>query len=347
MITLMTGDILNSGAEALVNTVNCAGVMGRGIALQFKKQFPKNFDAYHEACKQGIVQPGTMFVTETGVLTGPKYIINFPTKRHWKGKSRMEDIEAGLPALIRETKALGIGSIAVPPLGCGLGGLKWTDVKPRILAAFRDLPDVQVLLFEPSGPPPADAMVKGKSPEMTLGRAVLIELMARYLAAVMDPFVTLLEIHKLMYFMQESGQTLRLHYEKAPYGPYARNLRHVLNLIEGHYIVGYGDAEDSPYRPIELMPGATEKAAALAGRDSETLSRLERVAGLIHGFETPFGMELLATVHWVCCREGADSNSKAVEHTYAWNERKRAFTPEQIALARDLLLSQGWLAARA
>src|SRR6266850_4231018 len=133
MIELKRGDILEAKADALVNTVNCVGVMGRGIALQFRKAFPENFKVYEAACERKEVEPGTMLVFETGRLTGPRYIINFPTKRHWKGKSRMEDIDAGLPALVEEIKKRGIRSVAVPPLGCGLGGLNWNDVRPRIV----------------------------------------------------------------------------------------------------------------------------------------------------------------------------------------------------------------------
>jgi hypothetical protein len=159
----------------------------------------------------------------------------------------------------------------------------------------------------------------------------------------MDPFITLLEIHKLMYFMQEAGENLRLKYEKAAYGPYAKNLRHVLSLVEGHFISGFGDAEDDPERPIELLPGVTQSAGAFIESHPATQARSDRVAKLIHGFETPFGMELLATVHWVCTREGAKSHDEATELTYAWNERKKNFDREQIALARDVLADQGWL----
>src|SRR5712692_4328982 len=239
MIELTHGDILQADTEALVNTVNCVGVMGRGIALQFRKAFLENFKAYEAACERGEVRPGKMLVFETGRLTGPRYIINFPTKRHWKGKSRMEDIEAGLTALTDEIRKRGIRSVAVPPLGCGLGGLDWNEVRPRIVRAFEQLPGVRALLFEPTGAPKPEEMVKElRAPKMTPGRAVLIELMSRYLEAVMDPFVTLLEIHKLMYFMQEACENLRLKYEKAPYGPYANNLRHVLSVVEGHFIKG-------------------------------------------------------------------------------------------------------------
>lgn len=344
MIKLTHGDILQADTEALVNTVNCVGVMGRGIALQFRKAFPDNFSVYEAACEREEVRPGKMLVFDTERLTGPRFIINFPTKRHWKGKSRMEDIDAGLPALVEEIRTRGIRSVAVPPLGCGLGGLNWNDVRPRIVRAFESLPEVQVLLFEPAGAPaPAEMVKERRVPNMTPGRAVLIELMSRYLAAVMDPFVTLLEIHKLMYFMQESGENLRLRYEKGLYGPYAKNLRPVLNVIEGHFISGYGDAEDDPERPIELLPGVTESASAFIESHPDTQARFDRVAHLIHGFETPFGMELLATVHWVCTREDAKTDERAIESTHAWNERKKAFDRKQIILAKEVLASQGWL----
>lgn len=344
MIELKRGDILDAKADALVNTVNCVGVMGRGIALQFRKAFPDNFKFYEAAYERGEVRPGNMLVFDTGLLEQPRFIINFPTKRHWKGKSRIEDIDSGLRALVDEIMKRKIRSIAVPPLGCGLGGLKWNVVRPRIVAAFAGLPDVQVLLFEPAGAPKPEEMSKEHlAPKMTLGRAVLIELMVRYLLAVLDPFVSLLEIHKLMYFMQEAGQPLRLKYEKALYGPYAKNLRHVLNVIEGHFISGYGDAEDKPELPIELAPGAAQIAAETMISHPDVQARFERVARLIHGFETPYGMELLATVHWVSTREGARSADEAVEKTYEWNERKRIFDPHQIRSAWQVLQEQGWL----
>jgi O-acetyl-ADP-ribose deacetylase (regulator of RNase III) len=151
MIEYKAGDILAEDAEALVNTVNCVGFMGRGIALEFKRAWPENFMAYAAACRKGEVRPGRMFVSETGQLGNPRYIINFPTKRHWRGKSRIEDIEAGLAALVAEVRNRGIRSIAVPPLGAGLGGLDWADVRPRIERAMKALGDVRVVVFEPHG----------------------------------------------------------------------------------------------------------------------------------------------------------------------------------------------------
>jgi len=151
MIELKQGDILRANAEALVNTVNCVGVMGRGLALQFKKVFPDNFKNYKSVCDRKELQPGKMFIYDLNRLYNPRYVVNFPTKRHWKGKSRVEDIDAGLQALVEEVCKRDIHSIAIPPLGCGLGGLRWTDVRTKIEEAFKGLTDVQILLYEPKG----------------------------------------------------------------------------------------------------------------------------------------------------------------------------------------------------
>jgi O-acetyl-ADP-ribose deacetylase (regulator of RNase III) len=342
MIEFRTGDILTADVEAIVNTVNCVGVMGRGIALQFKNAFPANFKAYERACEREEVQPGRMFVFETGTLTNPKYIINFPTKRHWRGKSGMADIDAGLSAMVGEIRARKIKSVAIPPLGSGLGGLDWREVRPRIEQALRAFEDLWVIVYEPNDAP---AVTKSRdAPAMTEGRAALVVLMHRYLGGLMDPFVTLLEVHKLMYFMQEAGQPLRLRYGKGPFGPYAENLRHVLNAVEGHFVSGYADGGDAPGKTLEVVPGAVAEAEARLGELPETVARFNRVADLVEGFETPFGLELLATVHWVANREGAKDAGQAMEKVYDWNERKKRFAPRQIELAFDTLRSKGWLA---
>jgi O-acetyl-ADP-ribose deacetylase (regulator of RNase III) len=344
MIEYRTGDILQADAEALVNTVNCVGIMGRGIALQFKNQYPENFKAYEAACARHEVQPGRMFIFETGQLTNPKYIINFPTKRHWRGKSRMEDIETGLKALAEEIRTRCIRSIALPPLGSGLGGLNWRDVRPRIEAALRGFNDLRVVIFEPHAAREAQVTKKSREvPNMTAGRAALVVLMHRYLGGLMDPFVTLLEAHKLMYFMQEAGQPLRLQFSKGLYGPYAENLRLVLRTIEGHLVSGYADGGDVPDKQLELVPGAVKDADAFLKDHAATRARFDRVAELVEGFETPFGLELLSTVHWVATREGATSADRAIANTYAWNDRKRRFTPRQIGLALEVLARNGWL----
>lgn len=340
MIRYATGNILHSDAEALVNTVNCVGVMGRGVALQFKNSFPDNFKAYARACARKEVQPGRMFVFETGYLGNPKYIVNFPTKRHWRGKSRIEDIDSGLQALVAEIRERRIRSVALPPLGSGLGGLDWRVVRPRIDEALRPLDQVEVTVFEPSASTSSVAVPRD-TPSMTAGRAALIGLISEYLRGLLDPFVTLLEVHKLMYFMQESGEPLKLRYVKAPYGPYAENLRHVLREVEGYFVSGYADDGDLPDRELSLVPGAVEDASAFIAEHPETQRRFDRVTKLVQGFETPFGLELLSTVHWVVKHSGV-ARSSVVAATYGWNDRKRQFTPEQIDLALTTLDTNGW-----
>jgi O-acetyl-ADP-ribose deacetylase (regulator of RNase III) len=150
MIRRVKGNLLDAKVEALVNAVNCVGVMGKGLALEFKKAFPANYSAYREACKRGKVQPGMMFVFQIGNSGQPRFIINFPTKRHWRSKSQMEDIESGLTALVEAVKNNKVRSLAVPALGCGHGGLDWSDVRERMQIAFQNLPDgTDVHLYEP------------------------------------------------------------------------------------------------------------------------------------------------------------------------------------------------------
>ena len=344
MITYKAGDIFQEEADAIVNTVNCVGVMGRGIALQFKKQFPDNFRVYSKACKQKQVMPGKMFIHETCSQIGPKFIINFPTKRHWRSASRMEDIESGLQDLANVIANLDIKSIALPSLGCGLGGLNWNEVRTHIESALSHFSEVKIIVFEPKGAPQADKMVKNrKIPNMTPGRATLVVLMNRYLEGLLDPFITLLEVHKLLYFVQESGEPLRLQYEKEFYGPYAVNLRYVLNSIEGHLTSGYADGGDRPDKELKLVPGAYEKATAFLHKHPQTKQHLDKVSKLVEGFESPFGMELLATVHWVTTKENAKSKEQVIVKVHQWNKRKLQFTPRQIELTYNILNEKGWI----
>ena len=344
MIEFKTGDILTEDAEALVNTVNCVGFMGRGIALQFKNSFPDNFKSYADACKRKDVQPGRMFVFETGQLANPRYIINFPTKRHWRGKSRMEDIDAGLVALAEAIRSYNIQSIAIPPLGSGLGGLNWSDVRPRVEKMLGQFNDLEAVVFEPSGSlVDTRANRSTEVPKMTAGRAALVGLMGHYIQALLDPFITLLEVHKLMYFMQVAGEPLRRNYQEGLYGPYAENLRHVLNAIEGHLVSGYADGGDVPDKQLDLVPGALEEANKFLSEQEQTRERLKGVSQLIEGFESSFGLELLSTVHWVMDNYAARDLDDVVARTYAWNDRKKQFSRRQIILAVDVLSRKGWI----
>jgi O-acetyl-ADP-ribose deacetylase (regulator of RNase III) len=255
MIILKQGNLLEDEAEALVNTVNCVGVMGKGIALQFKQAYPEMFSEYEKACRRKEVQPGKMHVVCTKSLLNPKYIINFPTKRHWKNKSRMEDIELGLADLIKVIKELNIKSIALPPLGCGNGGLRWDEVRPKIEAAFEHLKEVEVHLYEPAGSPNPDQIkIRTKPPKMTRSRALLLMLMNDY--SIPGYKLSLLEVQKLAYFLQVVGEPMRLRFEKGKYGPYADNLNHVLLRLDGHFIRGFGDRNRDA--EIYLLPNAVQ-----------------------------------------------------------------------------------------
>lgn len=344
MITLTRGNVLEAQAESLVNTVNCVGFMGKGIALQFKKAYPENFKAYQKACRANEVQPGGMFIFETDSILDVKYIINFPTKRHWRGKSRYEDVKAGLQALVADVKRLGIKSIAIPPLGCGLGGLGWNRVRPMIEQAFAGESGVDVLLYEPVGAPAAKDMPVGtERPRLTVARALFIRLMEQYAAFAYR--LTLLEIQKLAYFLQEAGQPLRLNYDAGHYGPYAPNLNKVLELLEGHFTRGYGDTQE-PDVEISLLPGAPEKAGEYLADQEPEHERLGRVSCLIEGFETPYGMELLSSVHWLAthAETPAANSDEVVSGMAAWNDRKkRMFQAEHIAVAWARLAEEGWL----
>lgn len=344
MIKFAQGDLLNSDAEALVNTVNCVGIMGRGIALQFKKMYPDNFRAYATACAVGDLVPGKMFVFETGEMTNPKYIINFPTKRHWKGNSKIEDIELGLKALRGVIKRLGIKSIALPPLGSGLGGLPWQTVRNRIVESLETMQDIDVVVYEPHADSDRMAHHKRKSaPLLTPYRAALVKIMDRYVRGLMEPYITLLEIHKLVYFLQTSGLRMRLNFVKGHYGPYAVNLRHVLADMEGYHTAGYGDGGDQPFKKISIVPTAIGEARDVLAHDAETHLRFDRIAELIDGFETPVGLELLATTHWAATK-GGHSSVPAIKAFYeAWNERKSTFSERQIQIALDRLHQGQWL----
>ncbi|NKS16900.1 Appr-1-p processing protein [Rhodococcus hoagii] len=349
MLTTATGNLLRADVDALVNTVNTVGVMGKGIALQFRKAYPDMFTAYEKACKAGEVQLGHMHVWETGTLDGPRFIINFPTKGHWRAGSKLRDIDAGLTDLVRVIAEHRITSIALPPLGCGNGGLDWADVEPRIRSAFASLPDVDIRLYAPGATPAAAEMPNAtERPPMSVGRAALVTLLDRYSRLALG--ATPIEVQKLMYFLQVLGEPLRLNYAKNRYGPYADNLRHVLHAVEGHYLTGYGDgsARVLDADPIRTLPGAVDDAAGVLADHPETVTRIDRVMGIVDGFESMYGMELLATVHWAASTnpEAATDWHHAVENVHQWTPRKkRMFTEDHIRVAWTALHERGLLAS--
>ncbi|UFS94846.1 macro domain-containing protein [Nocardia huaxiensis] len=337
VITRATGNLLRADAEALVNTVNTVGVMGKGIALQFRRAYPEMFETYREACERGDVQIGQMYIWEPGTLQGPRFIINFPTKRHWRSRSRLADIQAGLIDLASTIERLQIRSIAIPPLGCGNGGLPWSDVEPLIVSALEPMVDVDVRIYPPGDTPPAADMLNATPrPEMTVGRAALIELLRRYLLIALD--ATPLEIQKLMYFLQAVGEPLRLEFTRGKYGPYADGLRRVLSLVEGHFLTGYGDGSSRTLEAASIrpLPGVRDEAERVLTDQPATRQRIALVDNIIDGYESMYGMELLATVHWLAVHDDGAATDwrQAAQLVRNWTPRKaEMFTDDHVRRA--------------
>lgn len=347
MIAQAHGNLLQADVDALVNTVNTVGVMGKGIALQFKRAFPAMFEDYARAAKRHELALGTMHVWPTDSMTGPRFVINFPTKGHWKAGSRLTDIERGLDDLVRVIEREGIRSIAVPPLGCGNGGLDWAVVEPLIRSKLAPLTGVEILVYPPSGAPAAaDMPTAGARPPMTPGRAALVQLLAQYSRHALGD-ASLVEVQKLAYFLQVAGEQLRLDFAANHYGPYADALRHVLVTIEGHYLSGFGDGSARVHEsePLKLMPGAEAIATAALVERPDTVAHLSRVLELIEGFETPYGLELLATAHWVLTHQAVSDDEAVVAAVRDWSPRKgRMFTTSHVVVAIDTLRNHGWTA---
>lgn len=343
-VEIAHGDLLEQRVDAIVNTVNTVGVMGKGIALQFKRKWPSNFKAYEAACKAGEVMPCKMFVFDNGQLAEPKFIINFPTKRHWRQPSRLSDIECGLEDLVEQVRRLKIRSIALPPLGCGNGGLEWGVVKPLILGAFAEVPNVEVKLFEPSAAESVRELVpEAAKPKMTAGRAAIIKVLSIY-RQMMYP-LSQIEVQKLAYFLMRAGQDLgTLKFQKYTYGPYAPALRHVLTKMDGAYLKGVGDGtKPSEITVLDAALKDADNYFSAAG-DPTTNERVQRIAKLIDGFESPYGMELLGTVHWAAGESETKSFEEVIQRVHAWNARKRELMkPAHIKVAYERLMSEGWI----
>ncbi len=317
MITFTQGNLLAARAEALVNTVNTVGVMGKGIALMFKERFDENFRRYAAACKAKEVQTGKMFVTQVHELDGPRWIVNFPTKQHWRAPSRMEWIVEGLQDLKRFLIEQQVKSIAIPPLGAGNGGLEWVEVREQIEQALGDL-DIDILVFEPTRQYQNVAKRSGVE-KLSPARALIAELVRRYWVLGME--CSLLEIQKLAWFLERAierhnpgDNPLNLQFAPHKYGPYANRLDHLLNNLDGSYL--HSEKRISDADPLDVIWFDDERKAFvqtyLKSEAKAYTQALESTAALIDGFESPFGMELLATVDWLLAREGVAPNVPAL-----------------------------------
>lgn len=344
MIRYTQGNLLRSNAEALVNTVNEVGVMGKGIALMFREAYPESARLYQEASKAGEVRVGRMLVTPNPELVGPRWIINFPTKKHWRNPSKLEWIRDGLKDLRRVIEERKITSIALPPLGCGNGGLEWSQVRSEIDLALGDLSGVQVTVYEPSGAY-QNAPKRAGVEELTPARALVAELVRRYLVLGID--CTNLEVQKLVWFLKRSitllqlPDPLKLEFTADKYGPYADRLRHLLDNLDGSYL--HCEKRLSDAGPFDLIRFEDSRRGVVEeylerGEGRAYLAALTRTADVIDGFESPLGMELLATVDWLVQEGGArptlDSVRDALDH---WPAGKTA-ARRKVALFDDRLL---------
>jgi O-acetyl-ADP-ribose deacetylase (regulator of RNase III) len=353
MIRYAQGNLLSASVEALVNTVNEVGVMGKGIALMFRETFPEASREYERAAKDGRVKVGHMLVTESRGLIGPRWIIHFPTKKHWRHPSKLIWVQEGLRDLVRTIREHRIRSVAIPPLGCGNGGLDWELVRREIEAAAAEIPDVDVLVFAPTGDYQNTAKREGVE-ALTPARALIAELVRRY--AVLGLECTNLEVQKLAWFLDRSIRTLgltdplKLEFVANKYGPYADRLRHLLNGLDGSYLHCQKRLSDAG--PLDLIWFEDEKREQLAEylRTSPAmpyLPALERAAALIDGFESPLGMELLATVDWLLLNGSPETVDSVRAGLAEWpggvtaaKRKSKLFDDRDLALALERLQSR-------
>lgn len=337
------GDMFAEPVEALVNTVNCVGVMGKGVALEFKNRWPANFRAYKSLCDAKGLKPGQMFVFDTKELfasEGPRYLINFPTKAHWRSKSKMEYIEDGLDALVEAIREHGITSIAIPPLGCGNGGLAWADVLSMIETKLSKLDDVDIILFAPKHAADAPEHVHSKVP-MTYPRAILLKALSD-LERYFDGSFDRISLQKIAYFLQALGVDFKLQFSRNLHGPYSETLKLAYVAMERRGMIsGFLSGE----RQSHVTPSGCAVANEFLDQFETTANdTIDRLSKLVQGYESPYGLELLSSVHWLAHHEGHFPVEKIIQEMLGWSEAKRnKFSEDAIRTAYDRLKEDGLL----
>lgn len=343
MIEFTKGDLLTSNAQALVNTVNTVGVMGKGIALHFKEMFPYNFSVYAEACKRGEMEPGKMLVVKDSNLElGERLIINFPTKIHWRQPSRYEYIEAGLKDLVRVIQDYGVDSIAIPPLGCGNGGLEWTVVRGMIEQAMSTISDVDIHIYEPSAEVSAILAKQSRNAQAYLTPARAMLLYALFCYEVHDERCSLFVANKLSYFYQILGEKAfaKMSFVAHYYGPYSVGVGHMLNAVNGKYIHGLEQMDRKPFEALMLDYGRKgEVGNYVHNHLSETqIGHVKQLLRLIDGYESAYALELLATVAYVRKEHPGINLEDTIVQIESWSSRKKnLFKREHIATAFEHL----------
>lgn len=321
MITYLSGNILESKTQALVNTVNTEGVMGKGIALQFKKAFPSNFKAYAEACKQGDIEVGKLFVTrDSNLNTGEKIIINFPTKKQWRKPSEYAFIEDGLDDLVRVVAEYDIRSIAIPPLGAGNGGLEWEKVKRIITAKLSHL-DIDILVYEPTTQ--IKEHLKKERVKLTDARALLLYVL--YDLVKNGEYVSEFSCEKICYFLQRFGakKYLRLDFQPNFYGPYSGKVRHLLYALNGSYIMGYSGMDKKPFEPLTLVADGYQTVQSYIENKPELFEIAQKTMRFLEGFYSDFALELLSSIDHVVNSQQTFEKQTVKSYLDRWSERKR------------------------
>jgi O-acetyl-ADP-ribose deacetylase (regulator of RNase III) len=324
MIQFIEGNLLESKAEALVNTVNTVGVMGKGIALQFKNQYPKNYKLYEKACKAKEIQVGKLFVTEdSSLLEGRKIIINFPTKTDWRKPSEYSYIESGLKDLARIIKEQGIKSVAVPPLGAGNGGLNWNVVKGIIEKYLTGL-NCDIQIYEPNAII-REAMKKERV-KLTPARAMLLSVL--YELVRNGEFVSEFAAEKAAYFLQRFGakEQFKLDFQPNFYGPYSGKVKHVLYYLNGSYITGYSSKDKKPFEELGILfDGEKEINNYLEQTDNIVYKEIsDKVKAFLTGFYSTFGLELLSTVDYIMSEKRAKTIEDVTSNIESWSDRKKS-----------------------
>ncbi|MCB9230383.1 MAG: macro domain-containing protein [Bacteroidia bacterium] len=320
------GNMLEAQAEALVNTVNTVGVMGKGIALQFKEKFPENFMDYAQAVKAGEVVTGKMFVSEVQRLDGRKVIINFPTKVQWFAPSRYEWIEEGLKDLVKVIKVYNITSIAVPPLGCGNGKLQWEKVKKLMEGYLGDLDNIDIQIFTPNQRI-QEVLAKENQPrevKLTPARAELLYLLFHYEASGEE--TSLFIANKLAYFLQRMGdKQLKLKFQRHHYGPYSNQVDHLMYALNGSFINGLEQRTAKAFDRLDLRYDRYPEVKEFVEKElgEEQRQRLNSLLEFMDGYQSPLSMEALATVDSVLQENPQVSASAIFERIQNWSDRKK------------------------
>lgn len=340
------GNLLDAETDALVNTVNTVGVMGKGIALQFKETFPENFKIYSAACKRNEIRPGNLLVVKERTLQGEKIIINFPTKTQWRLKSEYDFIERGLKELVKVIEELKIKSIAIPPLGCGNGGLKWESVKVLLNKYLGTLSDIDIQIFEPNEA--VKELLKKqelkKDVMLTPARAMLLHAMYNYDSQGEN--TSLFVANKLAYFLQRLGEPAlkKLTFQASHYGPYNVGVAHVLFRLNGKYISGLEQGSAKPFDPLELNYSKFSEVTRYVDKECsfEQKKRILNLVELIDGFESALSLEILATVDFVRNENRGIDREGVAKKILSWSNRKaRLFPLQYVNIAFDHLVEYG------